>query len=61
MSMMAEPQLVEPSDIMESSAPRGYPQQVMLEYRQNSTQDISSISWNIVSRPSLQERVREVI
>ena len=32
----------------------------MLEYLQNSTQDISSMSWNMVSRPSLQERVREV-
>ena len=32
----------------------------MLEYLQNSTHDISSMSWNMVSRPSLQERVREV-
>ena len=45
---------------MESSAPSGYPQQVMLEYRQNSVQDSSSISLKMMSRPSSQESVRHV-
>ena len=45
---------------MESSAPSGYPQQVMLEYLQNSVQDSSSISLKMMSRPSSQESVRHV-
>ena len=52
--------LVAPSGWMESSAPSGYPQQVMLEYRQNSVQDSSSISLKMMSRPSSQESVRHV-
>lgn len=52
--------LVLPSGSKVSSALRGYPEQVILEYLQNSRADSSSISLNTEALPSWQAKVNGV-